>query len=234
MNIQWWMLDGGICLIILISMILGAAKGIGDTILRLIGMAGGMVLAVLYSDVLKVFLADGVVGHKLRVNILQIVKGNEETRDVASESVMNSLGQGGADPYQENLPKTISSVTTGIRDAATSAAADRLTDLALNVIAFVLIVLAVWLLVAIVRAIMKHFRNNSIVLGFTDRLLGATLGLVKGIIVACLAAAIIVPLVTAFAPDYLTNLMEAMEETKIAGIIYDMNPLMYAIKMVIG
>lgn len=226
------MLDGGICLIILISMIFGAAKGIGDTLLRIVGMVGGMALAVLYSGKLADYITGAPFGKTLRTNIYQIVRGQESTQDAASESVMESLGQG-SDPYRETLPRTISSATTGIKDAAADAAADRLTELAISVLSFVLIVVAVWLLVAIVRAIVKHFRSKSVVLGFADRALGMTLGLVKGIVIVCLVAAAIVPVVTAMSPETLPVLMKAMEETRIAGIVYDMNPLMFIIKMVI-
>ena len=43
------MLDGIVCLIVLLSALIGAKKGLGDTVLRLLGLVGGLALAVLYG-----------------------------------------------------------------------------------------------------------------------------------------------------------------------------------------
>ena len=56
MKIEWWMLDGIICLIVIISALIGAKKGLGDTILRLLGLAGGIILAVMYGKDVSEYL----------------------------------------------------------------------------------------------------------------------------------------------------------------------------------
>ena len=41
MNIEWWMIDGAVGLIFLIAALRGAVRGIGDTIIRILCIAGG-------------------------------------------------------------------------------------------------------------------------------------------------------------------------------------------------
>ena len=57
MKIEWWMLDGAVGLILLVAVIRGAVKGIGDTMLRIIGMAGGLGFSYFYLDKVSAWLA---------------------------------------------------------------------------------------------------------------------------------------------------------------------------------
>ena len=43
------MLDGIICLIVIISALRGAAKGLGGTIIRTLGVVGGLVAATMFG-----------------------------------------------------------------------------------------------------------------------------------------------------------------------------------------
>jgi uncharacterized membrane protein required for colicin V production len=95
---------------------------------------------------------------------------------------------------------------------------------------FLLIVIAVWVIVAIIRYIYRSGKKNSVLLGFTDRALGMTLGLVKGILAAYIAAAALVPVVTIIAPSALPGVLEALDQTHIARVIYDVNPLLLLIQ----
>ena len=42
MNIEWWMIDGAVGLIFLIAALRGAVRGIGDTVIRILCIAGGI------------------------------------------------------------------------------------------------------------------------------------------------------------------------------------------------
>ena len=41
-NIEWWMIDGAVGLIVLVAVLRGAIKGVGDTILKIICIIGGI------------------------------------------------------------------------------------------------------------------------------------------------------------------------------------------------
>jgi hypothetical protein len=49
-TIEWWMLDGAVGLIVLAAVLRGAIKGVGDTIIKMLCIVGGIGLGV-YSVV---------------------------------------------------------------------------------------------------------------------------------------------------------------------------------------
>ena len=225
------MLDGGICLIVLISAIIGAAKGIGNTVLRLIGLAGGLILGVFYSEKATEWLSGTRVRSVIYKNLFKTIRGTgaDETASNNLLTAQDAVGPD-SDPYTNAVPRIISGAVNDLADKAAAAAAERFTQIIMGVLGFLLIVLAVWFVTLLIRILIKHGRKSSFVLGFTDRLLGFALGVVKGIVLACLAAMAFVPLVTMFAPDSLPAVMEAMDQTEIAHIVYDVNPLLVLIR----
>ena len=46
MNIEWWMIDGAVGLILLIAALRGAVRGVGDTIIRILCIVGGIALGI--------------------------------------------------------------------------------------------------------------------------------------------------------------------------------------------
>ena len=235
MKIEWWMLDGGICIIILISVILGIARGIGDTLLRLTGMIGGLVLAFFYSDKFTVWLKGTSLKKTVYDHMYLIIRGtgvsaNPEETEKSGSTLIRSLGEQQTDPYTEAVPKAVSGAVNDLADKAAGEAADRFTEMIMSVLGFVLIVLAVWAAVALIRYQYKRGKKSSVILGFTDRALGMTLGLVKGILAACIAAAALIPVVTIVAPSALPGVLDAMDQTQIARLIYDANPLLLIIQ----
>lgn len=238
MKIEWWMLDGGICIIILISVILGIARGIGDTLLRLAGMVGGLVLAFFYSDRLTAWLSGTSLKKTVYDHMYLIIRGmgieaNPEEAEKKGSTLIRSLGEQQTDPYTESVPKALSGAVNDLADKAAGEAADRFTQIIMSTLGFLLIVLAVWAVVAVIRYLYKRGKKSSVILGFTDRTLGMALGLVKGILAACIAAAALIPVVTIIAPSALPGVIDAMEQTQIARIIYDANPLLLIIQGII-
>ncbi len=235
MKIEWWMLDGGICIIILISVILGIARGIGDTLLRLAGMIGGLVLAFFYSDKVTAWLSGTSLRKTVYDHLFQIIRGtgvaeSAEESEKSSSALIQSLGEQQTDPYTESVPKAMSGAVTDLANKAAGEAADRFTEIILSLLGFLLIVLAVWLIVTLIRYIYRSSKKKSVLLGFTDRALGMTLGLVKGLLAAFIAAAVLIPAVTIIAPSALPDVLEAMDQTYIARVIYDVNPLLLIIQ----
>ena len=250
MKIEWWMLDGLVGLVVLISALRGIAKGIGDTLLRLIGLAGGLILGVMYSGKVSAYLATTRFSDKLHDQIYEVLRpGTEEAinaaaGDAAGQAAQQTAGGSGglmvnitdptADPIADSLPKAISGLINGIADKSAEAVSDRLTEIAISIFSFVIILIAVWLLMSLIRLLFRHGRDDLPFIGFVDRLLGFVLGIVKGLILACIVIAAVVPLTTFFAPEKVPEMIAAMRQTYVAGIIYDINPFMMLIEYILG
>lgn len=236
MNIEWWMLDGLIGLVMLIAMLRGIIKGIGDTVLRLIGIAGGLALCVFYSGRVSEYLSGTPVKTILYDHIYQmLLPGTEDAAgQAAGETVADIVGQTQTNPLMEFLPKTLGGLVSEVAHNTADAAADRLTQIAISIFSVVAIMLAVWFVMFLIRSIYKHFREESFVIGFVDRLLGLVLGIIRGTVIACIVIAALIPVTTIFAPDKVPEILEAMKDTYLAGIIYDINPLMLLVKYLIG
>lgn len=230
-------IDAGVCLIILGAALMGAVKGIGDTLIRILWIAGGIGLGVLFRQKLADFLMTTKLSRTIHGRILNML-GGEEAMETIGKPAENQGGQSFVDgifaPNSANNPlsKSIGSVFDSAADKAAEAAADRLTQIAMGIIAFALIVLAVSIVAWILKAIIRHGRERSIVLGFADRVLGLVLGGVRGLLLAWIAIALLIPCTTIFRPDQVPAMLEAVQQTTIAKVIYDVNPFLYLIKII--
>ena len=81
MKMEWWMLDGGICLIILFSAILGAAKGLGDTVLRILGIGGGIALGMFYSGEVTKYLESTPFRVKVYNKVFELLRDEHRPID---------------------------------------------------------------------------------------------------------------------------------------------------------
>jgi len=236
-TIEWWMVDGLIGLVVAIAAIKGAAKGIGDTVLRIVGFFVGLAVSVMYSNKVADYLAGTRLNDTLYSHIFKIVRRQaeeqaaEQAEATSGEIVGNMLSGGGsADPYSDSMPKSLSSVVSDLADKTAEAAADRLTEIALGILAFALVMLACWLIFTIIRLIYKALRKNTVVIGFLDRVLGFVLGVIRGAFIAFVVVAALVPLTTLIAPDKVPDMITAIHNSQIAGVIYDVNPILLLIK----
>ncbi|MBE6040248.1 MAG: hypothetical protein E7219_04735 [Clostridiales bacterium] len=232
MNIEWWMIDGIIGLIILAAAVTGAARGIGDTVIRIAGIAGGIILGVFFSDKVSDFLMQTKMSESLHEHIFVILRGGDpaEAAEAANPAV-DALESNSAS-YQESLSKSIGSLFDSAADRAADAAAIKLTEVAVSIIGFALILLAVAIAAAVIRTLIRSGRKRSIVLGFTDRTLGFALGAVRGLMLAWIAVALLIPLTTLFSPDNVPAMMGALKQTTLSKVLYDVNPFLLVVKYV--
>ena len=215
MKIEWWMLDGIICLIVIISALIGAKKGLGDTILRLLGLAGGIILAVMYGKDVSEYLLKTPFRDTVYKRVFEIIRPEQ-------------------DNYSKTLPGVIGEAADSAADKIAAETSARITEALMGIIAFVFVVLAVWLAVYIIRMLLRRGRKSSVIIGGTDSILGLSLGIVKGLIIACLFVAALVPGVTLFAPLKVPEVITAMQDSYPTKLIYDVNPLLIALKKAVG
>lgn len=243
MTIEWWMLDGAIGLILLVAVIRGAARGIGDTFLRLLGLAAGFGLAFMYSDRVAAYLSVSPVQKRLHDHMYSIVRNyimggsadpDPEAAISSTDIINNFVGNIKEDPYAEAMPKTLGSVVNDLADKTANVAATRLTDVCISILSVLVIILAVWLVMAIIRLIYKTGRKNSVLIRFSDRILGMAFGVVRGLMLSFLAAAALIPATTFFAPDKVPEMLAALDQTYVAGTLYDMNPVLLIVQHFLG
>ena len=209
------MLDGIICIIVILSALIGAKKGLGDTIIRFIGLAGGLALAVLYGKDVSAYLLKTPFRTTVYNRVFSIMRPER-------------------DNYSNSLPGVIGEAADAAADKVAAETSNRITDALMGVIAFILVVLAVWLAAYILRMLLKRGRKGSVIIGGTDSLLGLSLGIVKGVILACLFVAALVPAVTLFAPLKVPEVIVAMQDSYLTKLIYEINPLLATLKKVVG
>ena len=239
MKIEWWMLDGAVGLILLVAVIRGAVKGIGDTMLRIIGMAGGLGFSYFYLDKVSAWLAVSPVQATIHKHLYLMIRarmtggkeGDPATLEQPSSEIINNyVGNTQSDPYTEAMPKTIGSAVNDLMDKTATAAATRITDICIDILSVLAVLLAVWLILAIIRLIFRLTRKHSVLIRLSDRILGMAFGVVRGLALCFLAAGALIPLTAWFAPERVSELMAAMKQTYVAGTIYDVNPLMLIIE----
>ncbi len=226
------MIDGAVGLIVLAAVLRGAIKGVGDTVIKMICIIGGIGLGVYFKDKLKAFLLQTKLERTMHTRIFELIRGDE---------ALDPSSGGGADSFfgsvispdgtgEGVISKSLGGIFSNAADKAADAAAERLTEIAMGVLAFALIILAVSIVTFAVRMIIKSMRDHSIVIGFADRVLGMVLGLVRGLMLAWIAVALLIPVTTLVSPEHVPSMMEALQLSTAAKVLYDVNPFLYVIK----
>lgn len=222
-------------MIVLVAAIRGAVKGIGDTVVRMLCIIGSIGLGVFFSDDLKAYLMKTKMSSTLNSRIFELIRGEDLAGEAAPDDGVHSLFGSILTPGDSGegvISKSLSGIFSDVADKTAEAMAERLTEVMMAVIAFALIVLAVGILAFIIRIIIKSVRESSVVLGFADRTLGFVLGVVRGLMLAWIGVALLIPLTTLISPGNVPAMMEALQHTMAAKVLYDVNPLLLLIRYV--
>ena len=196
-------------------------------------LACGIGLGVYFKDRLKAFLLQTKLERTLQTRIFYMIRGNESDAYSSSEEVKNSFFGSVISPEDSGeglLSKSLGGIFKDAADKAADAAAERLTEIAMGVIAFALIILAVSIVMFLLRIILKSLRDTSVVIGFADRVLGMVLGLVRGLMLAWIATALLIPVTTLVSAEHVPAMMQALQLSNAAKVLYDVNPFFYVIK----
>jgi hypothetical protein len=167
----------------------------------------------------------------MHMRIFELIRG-DEAADPSSGGIGSFFGPiTSPDGTGEGvISKSLGGIFSDAADRAADAAAERLTEIAMGVLAFALIILIVSLVTFAVRMIIKSMRDHSIVIGFADRVLGMVLGLVRGLMLAWIAVALLIPVTTLVSPEHVPAMMDALQLSTAAKVLYDVNPFFYVIK----
>ena len=236
MNIEWWYIDGIVGLIILAAAIVGAVKGIGDTVLRIAGIIGGLALGTVYSGKVAEWLSTTRLSTSLHDHIYGVlsVDGSDEVvkSNMAERGTDAIISEGNDTTLLGSISRSLGDILGNAADRAAEDAAARLTEIALSIFSFVIILLAVAIVVFLIRLLIRSLRDKSLALGFADRTLGLVLGAVRGLLLAWVAVALLIPVTTWLSPENVPAMITALQETTAAKVLYDVNPLLMLVKYV--
>ena len=104
---------------------------------------------------------------------------------------------------------------------------NRFTNLSITIISFSIIVGLVWFISVLLRRRILSGRKHKNLLGTVDSSVGLLFGAIKGAILIFLLLALMFPLATLFTPEQIHALNEQLNNSYIAGYLYDVNPLIY-------
>ena len=133
------MIDGAVGLIVLAAVLRGAIKGVGDTVIKMICIIGGIGLGVYFKDKLKAFLMQTKLERTMHMRIFELIRG-DEAADPSSGGIGSFFGPiTSPDGTGEGvISKSLGGIFSDAADRAADAAAERLTEIAIGVIAFAL------------------------------------------------------------------------------------------------
>ena len=101
----------------------------------------------------------------------------------------------------------------------------KLAQILLTIICFVLIVAVLRLVLAIIGSAFSH-KNNDGFAGKVDWFLGLVLGIILGVLYVFVFLALLVPVAGLVAPEYCQTIMGWLNESVIAGDLYNNNLLL--------
>lgn len=129
-----------------------------------------------------------------------------------------------------NIPEVIRGILEKAIDSATDAIAltlsDSLSRLVFNILAFLLVVLAIKLILLFITTLLSKKKNSGI-LGGIDGFLGILSGALKGIVLVYILLALIVPVTSLWGN---TILIDELNKSTIGLYLYDNNLILWAVR----
>lgn len=201
-------LDIIIVVIFLICALRGKSQGFLDSLVRLAAVSGGVIIGILNTDKIRSLLFALPIDDFMKGKLTEKFNGQEMDLLKFIPKVLRTKFEAfGLD----GLPTTV----------------NRFTNLSLTIISFSAIVGLVWIISSYIRRRIMRGRKHKNLLGTVDSSVGLLFGSIKGAIIVFLLLALMFPLTTLFAPEHISTLNEQLNNSYIAGYLYDINPLIY-------
>lgn len=202
-------LDVIILVILIIPMAIGLHRGAVYMLARVLGWIVAVAAAVFFTSPLSQLLRTGFPGELVFQGISEKFSASEEAAETAAES----------------LPHIVSGGLRVTAESVSDVFAGLLTTVIISIISFMLIIIAVRLVVhVIIRP--AAARKGGGLLTRADKLLGMAAGAVEGFILALVFLAFLVPVVSFGGADVAGTVAAELENSVVAGALYDNNLLL--------
>ncbi|MBR1891136.1 MAG: CvpA family protein [Clostridia bacterium] len=201
--------------VIVVFLFIGFIKGFFSELLGIVGSVLSIVLAAVFCNALADFLID-------KTEIFDWLKNGIASVFPSDISSIEGLN---LPEFIVNLINSYLSSDDGITLA--EAISTTISKLIISFASFFIILLAVKLVVLILSKVLKALADSIKVIGVTNRLLGALLGIIKGLLIVCGALYLIeiIPF------EFLNGVRELVDQSVLAQffIKYNIYVLIFAI-----
>ena len=204
----YMVLDIIIVVIFLICALRGKSQGFLDSLVRLAAISGGVIIGILNTDRLRSLLFALPIDDIMKLKLTK--KFNGQDIDLL-----------------KFIPKVLRTKFEDFGIDGITTTVNRFTNLSITIISFSIIVGLVWLISVLLRRRILSGRKHKNLLGTVDSSVGLLFGAIKGAILIFLLLALMFPLATLFTPEQIHALNEQLNNSYIAGYLYDVNPLIY-------
>ena len=204
----YMVLDIIIVVIFLICALRGKSQGFLDSLVRLAAISGGVIIGILNTDRLRSLLFVLPIDDIMKLKLTK--KFNGQDIDLL-----------------KFIPKVLRTKFEDFGIDGITTTVNRFTNLSITIISFSIIVGLVWFISVLLRRRILSGRKHKNLLGTVDSSVGLLFGAIKGAILIFLLLALMFPLATLFTPEQIHALNEQLNNSYIAGYLYDVNPLIY-------
>lgn len=221
--------DIAVLIILTINSLVGVREGFIVTVFNLAGFIISYYIAKSYYPVVsKYIIANPDFFDKIKEFVSEKIQPLVEKNAVAND--MNSMLQG------IKLPKSImegisqnthlDSYVKDMTDTASNLIAESLTHMLINIVSFLITFAIAWLVIMIIVKVIDSFASLPILNQF-NKLLGLSVGFIKGILILYLIFAVLTPIVS-FSPN--GAIAKGVFDSKFGYYLYDNNILLKYLK----
>jgi len=204
-------LDIIVGIIILGAMIHGLRKGFIFTFIHTIGWVLALVLAYIATPYIK-----------------RLILGETTLYDSMKEDFANRFSdsapstQTAFDSLPANIGDALGHKVTDLTNSLIQQVAGGLAGLAITVLVFVGLVIAIKFVLWLVMRLLSKDYNNG-VMNFFDGLFGLVFGFIKGMLLAFVFLALLLPVINLVSPDYAAMAVSSLDHSMFAKDLYDNN-----------
>ena len=199
--------------IILFSTIFGARKGFAAAVSSFMQWFLCIALGFFFNDTVKEILRD-------------YTELDESIHRVISEQLSARIEES---PTSRTLPDLIGDFLKDSPESFGNAAAEPICSALMSVIAFLAVVFGIKVLCALIMFLFSRKHNDGVT-GFIDGFLGFLFGMARGLLLALLGFAVLVPVLGLLLPESAQPLIYAIEHSDIASVFYNENVLLILVR----
>lgn len=205
-------LDLGVMVIVIGTMIQGYRSGLLQAFVRTAGWLIAMVCGFIFQPRFNEFIrkeTDFYESFYMNIN----------------EKISGSLSAG---QVESNLPSILQDPASKFSEALSNSASSAVTDLIFSIVCFLIVILLVQAVLHLVISLFSKERNDGLT-GFFDGCAGMFFGFIKGIVYTFVILALMVPLASLAEPSVMTFILDNLAESRIASELYNNNLILLII-----
>lgn len=199
--------------IILFSTIFGARKGFAAAVSSFMQWFLCIALGFFFNDTVKEILRD-------------YTELDESIHRVISKQLSARIEES---PTYRTLPDLFGDFLKDSPESFGNAAAEPICSALMSVIAFLAVVFGIKVLCALIMFLFSRKHNDGVT-GFIDGFLGFLFGMARGLLLALLGFAVLVPVLGLLLPESAQPLIYAIEHSDIASVFYNENVLLILVR----